>query len=237
MRHFERVKYNNNLKKQHMKKILSLVLIIVSVSVAYGREHSNTTKSVKHNSIIVDKLTNAFLNIRFTSGFEECTAVAKLFPYSNKYDGYSIDKVKFLLSRCYDNFMEPKFVLRIMEKDANTGLPSTEIFKSIVKVDCQRNKGNQKFEYKLPVEIKFPDTGVFVSIEWIASKENQYQIEEDYEFENQSEIDNKAYSPTIISKRRKSVEHNYWQLKNGEWSLSSKEKYSVVPYIELDLVN
>ncbi|MCG8412037.1 MAG: carboxypeptidase-like regulatory domain-containing protein [Bacteroidales bacterium] len=181
--------------------------------------------SHKIKTIIIDKLRKSIFKQVMMAGPSNPKIVAKNFKYIEKYDGFYLNEISIFFDREFDYSIKPKFILRVFAKDTINNTPGKDLIsKALITLDKSKPQMHYKYTYKLENPIKFPKTGLFVGIEWIAIKENKYNEKR------------KAYSPFLAGKYRKRMDNNLWEFYGGSWKLKSPVKDNSEPYIELRLI-
>jgi len=183
----------------------------------------------KKREIVVDKLKKSIFNQITTAGASDPRIISKFFNYEPEYENMFIEEIGFFFDRYFDSEIEPKFILRIMQVDTVTGYPGADLLeKTVVKLEKTKPQNHFEHNYVLEKPILFPETGIYIGVEWIAIKENKVNGPHKSTF----------YAPTLESKARDKIEPNMWEFYGGVWKL--KKPFGgkkVEPYIELKLKN
>lgn len=187
-----------------------------------------TVIAYKRKEIVIDKLRKSPFNQLSATGSTDPKIIAKYFDYDSDYSGLFINEIGVFFDREFDFKLEPLFILRIFSKDTLNNCPGNDLIeKTIVKLKSSKQQFHYKFHYQLEDPIVFPETGVYIAIEWIAIKENKYTA-----------YKNDYYSPALEAKIRDNEDTNLWEFYGGSWKLKKHlTKKNIQPYIELILVN
>ena len=183
--------------------------------------------------IIVNSLRKKKTNHSFSSsGFS--WIVAKQFDYKPEYSATPyIKSIKILTNSWIRN---AKFNVRLLSADMS-GEPSGEIFENNIIASAKRGKRAVVIDLS-DKNIRFPENGFFVALEWFIFEENAYRYT--YTRKGSKEkLDGVRYEP-MFSVFKKYGESETWIYSGGEWyrkSLTMNENEYLDLGIELTLTD
>ncbi len=152
---------------------------------------------------------------------------ARLFDFDSTY--LETPFLKSIKLRIYSDVKNAKFNIRFYSVGEN-GQPDKPIYeKNIIGIS---KKGTKNLEIDLSdLNINFPDTGLFVSYEWLIIEENEFKISFPIK-DSKKRIEKTLYEPKVgllpITQNT-----NSWLYKNGKWEKVERFKgNSPKPYLD-----
>jgi len=188
--------------------------------------------------LIVGKFKKSKINYYFGCGIKPWIT-ARFFKYKEKYDKTPFLKKIRLLTR--SDVKNSKFNIRLYSVNEN-GEPDNYIYDQNIIGIAKKGKKTTEIDVS-KLNIKFPENGFFIAIEWLIIEENKYEYK--YTMEgSRKKLEGISYEPAIGTVPAETAE-NSWIFNQGKWKKvwknvgtikKYKEKYSLMA-IELTLTN
>jgi len=159
---------------------------------------------------------------------------ARFFEYKKSYDNTPyLGQIKVLT---HSDLSRAKFLIKLYKKDS-TGKPGEYLYHENIIATARRGKRSTKVDLP-PLNIQFPENGLFVAVEWLIIEDNQYT----YSYISpgkKGELNDTSYEPSF-GKISSSNQNHLWSLLQGCWVMFPKnvatKKFDQLA-LELELSN
>ncbi len=168
----------------------------------------NSTKQRKE--LVIGKFNDSEVGYYYAS-LDKPEIKARFFPFDSIYSKTPyLQKLKF---RIYSNIRNAKFNVRLYSIGKNEEPKNPLYEKNIIGTV---KKGTKNIELDLSdLDITFPESGLFVSYEWLIIKENEFKTS--FPIKDSKEREEKIMYEPKVGFLPSEKDDNSWTYKNGKW--------------------
>jgi len=164
----------------------------------------------KQNEIVIGKFNDSDIGYYYAS-LDKPEMKARFFPFDSTY--YKTPYLKKLKFRIYSEIRNAKFNIRLYSI-GNDGKPKNPIYEKNIIGTVKKGTNNVELDLS-NLEIIFPETGFFISYEWLIIKDNAYKTTFPIK-DSKKRIEKIMYEPKV-GFLPSEIDENSWTYKDGNW--------------------
>jgi hypothetical protein len=168
----------------------------------------NSTKQRKE--LVIGKFNDSDVGYYYGS-FDKPEIKARFFPFDSIYSKAPyLKKLKFNI---YSDIQNAKFNVRLYSVGEN-GEPKNPLYEKNIIGTVK--KGTKNIEIDISnLDITFPESGLFVSYEWLIIKENEFKAS--FQIKDSKKREEKIMYEPKVGFLPSENDNNSWTYKNGKW--------------------